>query len=167
MLARDPDEPHRAARPLELLFDLVFVVAVSQASAHCTICARQHFDSGCPPTRWCSSLSSAWLNFTWFASAYDTDDVPYRLTMFVQMAGALTLAVGAPRAMLDIDSRTIIIGYVIMRAAMVTQWMRAAITRSRASRHLRALRRGHRRRPGRLGDLVAGLRPGVAFPIWR
>ena len=32
MLARDPDEPHRAASSLELLFDLVFVVAVSQAS---------------------------------------------------------------------------------------------------------------------------------------
>ena len=32
MTPRDPAEPHRVATPLELLFDLVFVVAVSQAS---------------------------------------------------------------------------------------------------------------------------------------
>ncbi len=33
MTGRDPDEPHRAATPLELLFDLCFVVAVAQAAA--------------------------------------------------------------------------------------------------------------------------------------
>lgn len=33
MRPRDPDEPHRTATPLELLFDLVFVVAVSLAAA--------------------------------------------------------------------------------------------------------------------------------------
>ena len=31
MVGRDPDEPHRGATPLELLFDLTFVVAFSQA----------------------------------------------------------------------------------------------------------------------------------------
>ena len=33
MTARDPHEPHRASTPLELLFDLCFVVAVAQAAA--------------------------------------------------------------------------------------------------------------------------------------
>jgi low temperature requirement protein LtrA len=32
MLARSPHEPHRASTTLELLFDLVFVVAIAQAS---------------------------------------------------------------------------------------------------------------------------------------
>jgi low temperature requirement protein LtrA len=32
MTGRDPDEAHRASTPLELLFDLCFVVAVSQAA---------------------------------------------------------------------------------------------------------------------------------------
>ncbi len=32
-VARDADEDHRAATPLELFFDLCFVVAVSQAAA--------------------------------------------------------------------------------------------------------------------------------------
>ena len=33
MAGRDPDESHRAASPLELLYDLTFVVAFSQASS--------------------------------------------------------------------------------------------------------------------------------------
>ena len=33
MRARSPHEPHRAATPLELLFDLVFVVAIAQAAS--------------------------------------------------------------------------------------------------------------------------------------
>ena len=32
MLARDPHEQHRAATPLELFFDLVFVVAIASAA---------------------------------------------------------------------------------------------------------------------------------------
>ena len=34
------------------------------------------------------------MNFTWFASSYDTDDIPYRLIVFVQMTGALISVVG-------------------------------------------------------------------------
>ena len=39
----------------------------------------------------------AWMGFTWFASAYDTDDAGYRETVFVQMVGVLVLAAGIPR----------------------------------------------------------------------
>jgi low temperature requirement protein LtrA len=56
MLARDPDEPHRAASSLELLFDLVFVVAVSQPPAHCITCGKS---STSPP---------AWLHMPWCSS---------------------------------------------------------------------------------------------------
>ncbi|MEV6037854.1 low temperature requirement protein A [Nonomuraea sp. NPDC052116] len=43
----------------------------------------------------------AWMNVTWFASAYDTDDASYRLLTFVQMAGVLLLPAGIPRAFQD------------------------------------------------------------------
>ena len=36
----------------------------------------------------------AWVNFTWFASAYDVDDLAYRLLTFVQIVGVLILAAG-------------------------------------------------------------------------
>ncbi len=45
----------------------------------------------------------AWMNFTWFASSFDTDDVPYRLLTLVQMAGVLVLAAGVPAASTDDD----------------------------------------------------------------
>src|SRR3954468_772269 len=66
------------------------------------------------------------MNFTWFASAYDTDDIAYRLTTLVQITGVLVFAAGVPRAMDDRDFTIATFGYVIMRLAMVTQWLRAA-----------------------------------------
>ena len=69
----------------------------------------------------------AWMNFTWFASAYDCDDVPYRLAVFVQIAGALILAAGVP-AMFETRAPNVatLTGYVVMRLAIVAQWLRAA-----------------------------------------
>ena len=130
MLARDPDEPHRAASSLELLFDLVFVLAVSQASgALHHLWESQHFAEGLAAYAMVFfAILGAWINFTWFASAYDTDDWLYRLTTFVQMAGALVIAAGAQRAMLENDFGAIVVGYVIMRVAMAAQWTRAAIS---------------------------------------
>ena len=40
----------------------------------------------------------AWINFSWFASAYDTDDWIYRLTTMLQMVGVIILALGLPPA---------------------------------------------------------------------
>ena len=40
----------------------------------------------------------AWVNFTWFASAYDVDDLLYRLLTFVQIIGVLILAAGVESA---------------------------------------------------------------------
>jgi low temperature requirement protein LtrA len=68
----------------------------------------------------------AWVNFTWFASAYDTDDVPYRLPTLLQMAGVLVFAAGIPAAFEHFDFATVVAGYVIMRMALVAQWLRAA-----------------------------------------
>ncbi len=43
------------------------------------------------------AISWAWINFSWFASAYDTDDWVYRLTTMLQMVGVLVLALGLKR----------------------------------------------------------------------
>ena len=45
----------------------------------------------------------AWINFSWFASAYDTDDWVYRLTTMVQMVGVIILALGVPQMFASID----------------------------------------------------------------
>jgi len=128
MVRRDPAEEYRVATPLELFFDLCFVVAVAQAGgrlAHAI--AQGHGGQGVIGFAMIFfSIWWAWMNFTWFATAYDTDDVPYRLTTLVQIAGALILAAGVPRAFDDADYSVVLVGYVVMRLALTTQWLRAA-----------------------------------------
>ncbi|MFF7993676.1 low temperature requirement protein A [Kitasatospora xanthocidica] len=128
MVPRDRDEPHRVATPLELFFDLCFVVAVGQAGrelAHSL--AAGHYGEGLRGYVLAFfAIWWAWMNFTWFASAYDCDDVPYRVTTLVQIAGVLILAAGVPRLFATQDLTLAIVGYVVMRLAMVTQWLRAA-----------------------------------------
>ena len=74
----------------------------------------------------------AWINFSWFASAYDTDDWVYRLMTMLQMVGVIIMALGFPPMFASIehgehvDNRVMVSGYVIMRIALVGQWLRAA-----------------------------------------
>jgi len=127
MRARSKDERHRVSTPLELFFDLVFVIAVSQDAS-----ALHH---GIAEGHAAAAIFSfsvlffaiwwAWVNFTWFASAYDTDDVPYRLLVFVQLSGALIIAAGVQQGFAGQFS-TVAIGYLVMRLAGVVQWLRAA-----------------------------------------
>ncbi|MEV6831850.1 low temperature requirement protein A [Amycolatopsis sp. NPDC051102] len=127
MRSRDRDEHHRVATPLELLFDLCFVVAVGQAAA-----ALHHALAEGHAAHGVSSFAMVffaiwwgWLNFSWFASAFDTDDVPYRLATLVQIAGGLTVAAAVSSAF-EGDFRLMVAGYVLMRLALVFQWLRAA-----------------------------------------
>lgn len=128
MGGRDPGEAHRTATPLELLFDLTFVVAVSQATVelHHALAEGHIASGGAAYAAVFFAVWWAWMNFSWFASAYDTDDVPYRLLTLLQMAGVLVLAAGVHPVFADHDFTTMVIGYVIMRAALLTQWLRAA-----------------------------------------
>jgi len=128
MSARNPSEPHRVATPLELLFDLVFVVAVSQASQNLHhLISEDHVGQGVVSYLMVFfAIWWAWMNFTWFASAFDTDDWLYRVLTILQMAGVLVLAAGVHAAMVDFDYLLVTWGYVVMRLAMVAQWLRAA-----------------------------------------
>jgi low temperature requirement protein LtrA len=126
MTGRDRDEEHRASTPLELLFDLCFVVAVAGAasSLHHGLTEGHFGHALLGYLTVFFAIWWAWMNFTWFASAYDTDDVAYRLLTFVQMTGALVLAAGVPRAFDRQDFAVVTVGYVIMRLAMLVQWLR-------------------------------------------
>src|SRR3954471_8489647 len=127
MTARHPGEAHRPSTPLELFFDLCFVVAVAQNSEHLHHdLAEGHVGHGVYAYLTVFfAIWWAWMNFTWFASAYDTDDVVYRVTTLVQITGVLVLAAGVPRAFEDGNFKVVTAGYVVMRLAMVSQWPRA------------------------------------------
>ncbi|MFI1397485.1 low temperature requirement protein A [Streptomyces sp. NPDC020681] len=136
MTARSRDEAHRAATPLELFFDLCFVVAVAQAGMQLVhAVAEDHAATGVVDFAMVFfAIWWAWMNFTWFASAYDTDDVPYRVVTLIQIAGVLILAAGVPRAFQDHDFGVVFLGYFVMRVALVTQWLRAARSTQGAER---------------------------------
>jgi low temperature requirement protein LtrA len=128
MRPRDIDEEHRASTPLELLFDLSFVVAVSQAADQLNVAlGAGHFHTAILSYLLVFfGIWWAWVNFTWFASAYDVDDLLYRLLTFVQIIGVLILAAGVESAFTAGNFTVMTIGYVVMRVAMVAQWLRAA-----------------------------------------
>nr|WP_259363501.1 low temperature requirement protein A [Microbacterium esteraromaticum] len=130
MVHRDPREPHRAASSLELFFDLVFVISVSTASSelHHALSAG-HAGSGIVSYLMVFfAIWWAWMNFTWFASSFDVDDWFYRVTTIVQMAGVIVLAAGIGPVFEDEhrDFTVVVIAYVVMRLAMIVQWLRAA-----------------------------------------
>lgn len=127
LVPRDPNEPHRVATPLELLTDLCFVVAVAQAATglHHAI-SDGHAASGVGHFAMAFfAIWWTWLNFTWFGSAYDNDDGIARLLTIFQILGSLVLAAGVLR-FFDDDALLIIAGYVIMRIALVIQWLRVS-----------------------------------------
>lgn len=127
MTGRDPHEPHRVSTPLELFFDLTFVVAVAANAAglhhdlsHGNMLGLLMYFMVFFAIWW------AWASYTWFASAYDSGDVIFRLTTFMIMAGVLVLAAGVPRAEAGLDYRVIVVGYMIMRLVMIPLWLRVA-----------------------------------------
>src|ERR687890_1221493 len=134
MGGRDPSEGQRTATPLELLFDLTFVIAFGAAAnelAH--LLAEGHLGTALLGFGFATfGVSWAWINFSWFASAYDTDDWIFRLATMVQMLGVLIFALGLPDMFASlsqgdtVDNRVMVAGYVVMRAALVFQWLRAA-----------------------------------------
>jgi low temperature requirement protein LtrA len=139
-VVRDPGEEHRTSTPLELFFDLTFVVAVSRASAalHHEL-ATDHVAEGLVGFAGVFfAVWWAWMNYTWFASAHDSDDVPFRLLTLVQMAGVLVLATGVTDALEREQWLVVTVGYAIMRLGLVAGWLRVA--RDEPSVRRRALR---------------------------
>jgi low temperature requirement protein LtrA len=131
---RDPDEDHRGATPLELLFDLTFVVAFGTAAnelAH--YLAEGHIWTGIVGFAFASfAVAWAWINYSWFASAYDNDDWVMRLATMTMMLGVIVLALGLPQMFSSLDEgdvldlRVMVAGYVVMRVPMIFLWARAA-----------------------------------------
>jgi low temperature requirement protein LtrA len=141
MVARDPDEAHRSATSLELLYDLAFVVSFAQAGeqlAH--LLAEGYVSEGIAGFAFAMfAICWAWINFSWLASSFDTNDWLYRVMTMVQMVGVVVMALGLPAMFHSLqtgghlDIRIMAAGYVVLRFAVVVQWLRA-IARSHAHR---------------------------------
>jgi low temperature requirement protein LtrA len=127
VLMRNREESHRAATPLELLFDLCFVVSVAVLAAklHYKL-SDGEFVSGITtyvalfiPIWW------AWTSYSWFTTAFDNGDLIFRLLTLGQMAGVLAVAATIPAAFKG-ETGAFGVAYALMRLPLVAQWLRAA-----------------------------------------
>ncbi len=129
MIARDTTEQHRTSSPLELLFDLTFVVAIASLVgqlAHAVVGGHVGEAIG-PFLMVFFAIWWAWNQFAWIASAWDNDDALYRVFTLVQMGGVLVLAAGVPTAFAAQDFTAITLGYLIMRLGLLGTLLRVVI----------------------------------------
>lgn len=130
MRPRDPHEHHRAATTLELFFDLVSVIAIAAVTAgfHHAI-SEGHGLEALPKFIFLFlAVWWAWMNLTWFASAFDNGDKLFKILVMVIMGGELLFAGGAGFIFETMDFSYGLLGWVLMRFGMVCLWLRAAHT---------------------------------------
>ena len=116
------DQGERSATWLELFFDLCFVVAVAALASYLhsnpTLSGLLHFGGLFVPIWW------AWMGFTWHATSYDTDDVPYRLTFFAAMLTIVVLAASL-EGIKHGDSTGFVMAFAALQALLVWLYLRA------------------------------------------
>ena len=122
-LTREQRAEERSSTWLELFFDLCFVVAVA------ALARGLHHDPNLDgmlrflglfvPVWW------SWMIFTWYATAFDNDDVPYRVTLFVAMLSILGLAASVGRIGVDPSAVVgFVLAYSLMRLLVAGLFMR-------------------------------------------
>lgn len=112
----------RRASWTELFFDLVFVVAVGQAT---------QILSDDPSRRgatWFAfvfvAVTWSWTNYVMYTERFDTDDVVHRLTKAAAMVAVAAVAYTAPDARGD-RAVEFVMAYVAMRAVLISLYVRA------------------------------------------
>jgi low temperature requirement protein LtrA len=114
----------RSSTWLELFFDLCFVVAVA------ALARGLHHDPNLDgmlrflglfvPVWW------SWMIFTWYATSFDNDDVPYRVTLFIAMLSILGLAASVGRIGVDPSAVVgFVLAYSLMRLLVAGLFVRA------------------------------------------
>jgi low temperature requirement protein LtrA len=114
---------HRHASWLELFFDLVFVVAITQLSHELVV---DHSTGGF--LRFAAlfvPVYVAWQGYMAYATRFDTDDVAFRLTYFVAMLAVAAMAVLIDDVAHGVNSSAFAGAYVTLRSVMLALYWRA------------------------------------------
>jgi len=109
--------------PLELFFDLVFVVAITQCTA---LMSHEPTWTGVAQSMLVLGLLWwTWIGYAWLTSVVDPEEGGVRLAMFAAMAAVLVAALSVPHAFGD-DALTLAIAYGAVRAAHVALFVIAS-----------------------------------------
>src|SRR5918996_1413327 len=103
-------------KPLELFFDLVFVLAITQ----CTALMVEHptWEGVAQGLIVLALLWWSWAGFAWLTSVVDPEEGAVRIAMFAAMAGLLVVALSVPEAFGD-RALAFAIAYGVVRAGHI------------------------------------------------
>ena len=109
--------------PLELFFDLVFVLAITQCTA---LMARNPTWTGIGRGLLVLGLLWwSWVGYAWLTSVVDPDEGPVRLVLFVAMAAVLVASQCVPHAFGELGL-TFVVAYGAVRASHIALFVLAS-----------------------------------------
>lgn len=109
--------------PLELFFDLVFVLAITQCTA--LMVHQPSWEGVAKATLVLSLLWWCWVGYAWLTSVIDPEEGPVRIVMFVAMAALLVIALSVQGAFSD-RALTVAVAYGVVRAAHIALFLIAS-----------------------------------------
>ena len=123
-LTNEQRAEERSSTWLELFFDLCFVVAVAALARGLhdepNLDEMLRFLGLFVPVWW------SWMIFTWYATAFDNDDMPYRVTLFVAMLSILGLAASVGGIGVEPAAAvSFVLAYTLMRLLVAGLFLRA------------------------------------------
>ena len=109
--------------PLELFFDLVFVLAITQCTA--LMAADPSWEGLARGLLILGVLWWSWVGYAWFTSVVDPEEGVVRLTIFAAMGGLLVVALCVPEAF-DDSALLFACAYGVVRAAQIVLFVVAS-----------------------------------------
>jgi len=117
-------DPYEAAvSPLELFFDLVFVLALTQCTA--LMYAHPTWQGMAQGLLVLGVLWWSWTGYAWLTSVVDPEEGAVRIAMFAAMAGLLIVAICVPEAF-DSLALEFALAYGVVRAGHIALFMLAS-----------------------------------------
>ena len=112
-----------AVKPLELFFDLVFVLAFTQCTA--LMAAQPSWEGIGRGMLALAVLWWAWTGYAWLTSVIDPEEGAVRIVMFAAMAGLIAVVLCVPEAFGD-RALAFAIAYGVVRAAHIALFVLAS-----------------------------------------
>jgi low temperature requirement protein LtrA len=109
--------------PLELFFDLVFVLALTQCTA--LMANDPTWEGLAQGLLVLGVLWWAWVGYAWFTSVVDPEEGAVRLVIFAAMAAFLVVALAVPEAFGE-SATLFACGYAVVRFAQIALFMIAS-----------------------------------------
>jgi low temperature requirement protein LtrA len=126
------EEGERHASWLELFFDLVFVVAITELSHYLVV--DQSAGGFIRFVALFFPVFVAWQGYMAYASRFDTDDLAFRFAYFLAMLAIAAMAVLIDDVARGMHTGAFVLAYVVLRSIMLALYARAwrAVPEARA-----------------------------------